>query len=160
MTSHSTNWQKPWINNVNWLIDLVTDLGDTATDYISDIRTIADQLLEGDTIRDEVEEFADTHGVHNLMFLQDYKTAVEELSESIVEEFLEDFGMDMIEHAPEMYQGEYSSGAEFAESIVDDCYDTRDYPTWVQIDWEATWDYALSYDYTITESGYVFNSNY
>ena len=94
------------------------------------------------------------------MFLQDYKTAVEELSESIVEEFLEDFGMDMIEHAPEMYQGEFTDGAEFAESIVSDCYDTRDYPTWVQIDWEATWDYALSYDYTITESGYVFNSNY
>ena len=160
MTSLSTNWQTPWINNVNWLIDLVTDLGDHATDYITDIRTIADQLLEGDTIRDEVEEFADTHGVHNLMFLQDYKTAVEELSESIVEEFLEDFGMDMIEHAPEMYQGEYYSGADFAESIVSDCYDTRDYPTWVQVDWEATWDYALSYDYTITESGYVFNSNY
>ena len=159
-TEEKQNWQTSWVSNVNWLIDLVNDLGDHATDYITDIRTIADQLLEGDTIRDEVEEFADNHGVHNLMFLQDYKTAVEELSESIVEEFLEDFGMDMIEHAPEMYQGEYSSGAEFAESIVSDCYDTRDYPTWVQIDWEKTWDYALSYDYTITESGYVFNSNY
>ena len=52
MTSFSTNWQTPWINNVNWLIDLVTDLGDHATDYITDIRSLADQLIEGDTIRD------------------------------------------------------------------------------------------------------------
>ena len=160
MTSFSTNWQTPWISNVNWLIDLVNDLGDTATDYITDIRTIADQLIEGDTIRDEVEEFADTPGVHNLMFLQDYKNAVDELSEDIVSEFLEDFGMDMVEHAPEMYQGEFMDGAAFAESIVDDCYGCGELPTWVQVDWEKTWDYALSYDYTITDSGYVFNSNY
>ena len=160
MTSFSNNWQTPWISNVNWLIDLINDLGDTATDYISDIRSTADQLLEGDTIRDEVEEFVDTHGVHNLMFLQDYKTAVDELSESIVDEFLEEFGMDMVEHASEMFQGEYYSGADFAESLVDDCYGHGEMPTWVQVDWEATWDYALSYDYTITDSGYVFNSNY
>ena len=161
MTSFSTqNWQTSWINNAAWLIDLIDELGDTATDYITEIRLLADQLLEGDTTLAEIEEFADTHGVHNLMHLQEYKTAVEELSEDIVREFLEDFGMDMIEHAPEMYQGEYSSGAEFAESIVDDCYGCGELPTWVQVDWEATWDYALSYDYTITDSGYVFNSNY
>ena len=160
MTSFTNNWQTPWISNVNWLIDLINDLGDTATDYISDIRSTADQLLEGDTIRDEVEEFVDTHGVHNLMYLQDYKTAVDELSESIVDEFLEEFGMDMVEHAPEMFQGEYYSGADFAESLVDDCYGHRDLPDWVQVDWEKTWDYALCYDYTITDSGYVFNSNY
>ena len=160
MTSFTNNWQTPWISNVNWLIDLINDLGDTATDYISDIRSTADQLLEGDTIRDEVEEFVDTHGVHNLMFLQDYKLAVAELSESIVDEFLEEFGMDMVEHAVDMYQGEYYSGADFAESLVDDCYGCGELPSWVQVDWEQTWDYALSYDYTITDSGYVFNSNY
>ena len=54
MTSFSTNWQTPWISNVNWLIDLVNDLGDHATDYITDIRTIADQLLEG--VREAAEE--------------------------------------------------------------------------------------------------------
>ena len=157
----TTNWQTPWISNVNWLIDLINDLDmNSATLWTRDIRSLADQLLEGDTIRDEVEEFADTHGVHNLQFLQEYKTAVDELSEDIVTEFLEMFDMDMVEHASEMFQGEYYSGADFAESIVSDCYDTRDYPSWVQIDWEKTWDYALSYDYIITDSGYVFNSNY
>ena len=68
--------------------------------------------------------------------------------------------MDMVEHAVDMYQGEYYSGADFAESLVDDCYGCGDLPSWVQVDWEQTWDYALSYDYTITDSGYVFNSNY
>ena len=160
MTSISNNWQTSWINNAAWLIDLIDELGDTATDYITEIRLLADQLLEGDTTLAEVEEFADTHGVHNLMHLQEYKTAVDELSESIVDEFLEEFGMDMVEYASEMFQGEYYSGADFAESLVDDCYGHRDLPDWVQVDWEKTWDYALCYDYTITDSGYVFNSNY
>jgi len=160
MTSLSNNWQTSWINNAAWLIDLIDELGDTATDYITEIRLLADQLLEGDTTLAEVEEFADTHGVHNLMYLQEYKTAVDELSEDIVSEFLEDFGMDMIEHASEMFQGEYYSGADFAESIVNDCYGHGEMPTWVQVDWEKTWDYALCYDYIITDSGYVFNSNY
>ena len=160
MTSLSNNWQTSWINNAAWLIDLIDELGDTATDYITEIRSLADQLLEGDTTLAEVEEFADTHGVHNLMHLQEYKTAVYELSEDIVSEFLEDFGMDMIEHAPEMFQGTFTDGAEFAESIVDDCYGHGELPTWVQVDWEKTWEYALCYDYIITDSGYVFNSNY
>ena len=160
MTSLSNNWQTSWINNAAWLIDLIDELGDTATDYITEIRSLADQLLEGDTTLAEVEEFADTHGVHNLMYFQEYKTTVYELSEDIVSEFLEEFGMDMVEHAPEMYQGEFMDGAAFAESIVDDCYGCGEMPTWVQIDWEKTWEYALCYDYVITDSGYVFNSNY
>ena len=48
-----------------------------------------------------------------------------------------------------MYQGQYDSGAEFAEMIASDCgYVSRDMPSWIEIDWQKTWDNALSYDYT------------
>ena len=39
------------------------------------------------------------------------------------------------------------SGAEFAEQIASDCgYITRDLPSWIEIDWQESWD-NLSYDY-------------
>ncbi len=60
----------------------------------------------------------------------------------------------------DMYQGQYDSGAEFAEQIASDCgYISRDMPSWIEIDWQKTWDNALSYDYT--QIGYaIFNDSY
>ena len=58
-----------------------------------------------------------------------------------------------------MYQGQYRNGAEFAEQIASDCgYVTRDLPSWIQIDWQKTWD-NLSADYTEI-NGHIFNNNY
>jgi hypothetical protein len=68
--------------------------------------------------------------------------------------------VDTIEHFDEMYQGQYDSGAEFAEMIASDCgYVSRDMPSWIEIDWQKTWDNALSYDYT--QIGYaIFSDSY
>ena len=60
-----------------------------------------------------------------------------------------------------MYQGQYNSGADFAEQIATDCgYITRDLPSWIEIDWQKTWDNALSYDYTELIGCHIFNNNY
>ena len=34
-----------------------------------------------------------------------------------------------------------------------------DLPSWIEIDWEKTWD-NLSYDYTELLGGHIFNNNY
>ena len=75
-------------------------------------------------------------------------------------DFIENYDTDAIEHFEDMYQGQYDSGAEFAEMIASDCgYVSRDMPSWIEIDWQKTWDNALSYDYT--QIGYeIFNDNY
>ena len=75
-------------------------------------------------------------------------------------DFIENYDVDSVEHFEEMYQGQYDSGAEFAEMIASDCgYVSRDMPSWIEIDWQKTWDNALSYDYT--QIGYaIFNDNY
>ena len=81
--------------------------------------------------------------------------------EEVVDEFIEDFDVSAIENFEDMYQGQYESGAEFAEQICQDCgYITRELPSWVEIDWQKTWDNALSYDYTLIGEGHIFNANY
>lgn len=53
-----------------------------------------------------------------------------------------------IEDFREAYQGSYESGAEFAEQTAIDCGDIpENLPSWIVIDWEATWNCNLRFDY-------------
>ena len=86
-----------------------------------------------------------------------YQRLVDDYGQEVVDEFMEDYD---IENFEDMYQGQYRNGAEFAEQLCQDCgYTTRELPSWIEIDWQKTWDNALSYDYT--QIGYaIFSDNY
>ena len=93
-------------------------------------------------------------------YYEDYYRAIEDLGEDIVNAFIEVFYIESIGNIEESYQGQMT-GAEFAEQIASDCgYVTRDLPSWIEIDWQKTWDNALSYDYTELIGGHIFNNNY
>ena len=90
-----------------------------------------------------------------------YNRLVDDYGQLVVDEFIEEFDTDAIEHFEDMFQGQYNSGGDFAEQIATDCgYVTRELPHWIEIDWEKTWDKALSYDYTEIGNGYIFCDNY
>ena len=56
--------------------------------------------------------------------------------------------------------GQYESGAEFAQSIAEDCGDVpRGMSSWIEIDWDKSWD-NLSYDYVESNDGHIFSQNY
>ena len=94
-------------------------------------------------------------------YYEEYNRLVDNYGQNLVDEFIEDFDVSTIENFEDMYQGQYNSGADFAEQIASDCgYITRDLPSWIEIDWQKTWDNALSYDYTELIGGHIFNNNY
>tara|TARA_B100001250_G_C19403440_1_gene615758 strand:+ start:270 stop:620 length:351 start_codon:yes stop_codon:yes gene_type:complete len=81
-----------------------------------------------------------------------------------------DLGIETPEQFEDAYQGCHdkscsggmSGEAVFTEEMISDCY-TFDIPTWVYIDWQKTWNDALSFDYsTIEDDGviYFFNNNF
>ena len=91
-------------------------------------------------------------------YYEDYYRAVDDLGEDIVNAFIEVFYIESIGNIEESYQGEMS-GSEFAEQIASDCgYVRGDLPSWIEIDWKASWD-NLSYDYC-EQDGYIFNQNF
>ena len=91
-------------------------------------------------------------------YYEDYYRAVDDLGEDIVNAFIEVFYIESIGNIEESYQGEMS-GSEFAEQIASDCGYVKDnLPSWIEINWEKTWD-NLSYDYTEID-GHIFNNNY
>ena len=106
-------------------------------------------------------DFIESYGqTEFLTYYETYHRLVEDYGQGLVDEFAEHFDIDSVEHFEESYQGQFDSGAEFAEMIASDCgYVSRDMPSWIEIDWQKTWDNALSYDYT--QIGYaIFNDNY
>lgn len=74
-------------------------------------------------------------------------------------EYLDDMGADDLSDFDEAYQGQWNNGADFAESL---CLDSGDvpsnFPSWICIEWEATWNCNLRHDYHITNSGHVFRN--
>jgi hypothetical protein len=64
----------------------------------------------------------------------------------------------MFEFFEEAFYGCYDSEGEFAEQFTNDVYGF-DAPSFVVIDWEATWNCNLRYDFDF-EDGFVFCKNF
>ena len=117
------------------------------------------ELSEDGHDLDEMKEFIETHGHKDfVLYYEDYANMVEEYDQETVDSFIEVFDLMDVEHLRDAYHGYYTSGAEFAESFVSDCYGLPDMPYWIAIDWEKTWD-NLSYDYS-ESNGYIFSNHW
>lgn len=74
-------------------------------------------------------------------------------------EYLDDTGADDLSDFEEAYQGQFQDGGEFAQHIAEELGEVpKELPSWIVIDWDASWDRGLRFDYTITDSGHVFRN--
>ena len=119
-----------------------------------------ESLIDQGEDRSEMEAFIEMHGHKDFyLYFEDYRQAVHEYDQETVDAFLEEFDLMDVENLNDAYQGQYRSGAEFAENLVTDCgYIHQELPYWIEIDWEKTWD-NLSYDYSEC-NGYIFSNNW
>ena len=123
------------------------------------VTELFNELVDDGHDADELQAFIDEYGKSQFVdYIEEYLQAVDEYNEEVVESFLEIFDIESIGSLSDSYQGQYDSGADFAQSIVSDCY-TMDMPSWVEVDWKATWD-NLDYDYTEGSGGHIFSQNF
>ena len=82
-------------------------------------------------------------------YYMQYSSLIDDYGQGLVDEYIEYYFLDAIDHFEDAYSGEYESGADFAQEMASDMgYINNNIPSWVEIDWQATWDNALSHDYT------------
>ena len=119
------------------------------TDFFTAILEAKGEIKTVDQLNDElIQKYPEQKDILEEL-LEDYDSEA-------IQEFIDYFGEDMLESFTDAYQGEMT-GAEFAEQLVTDCY-CLDIPSFVCIDWEATWE-ELRYDFT--ELGdYIFAQNF
>ena len=126
------------------------------------VTELFNELVDDGHDADDLQAFSDEYGKSQFVdYIEEYLQAVDEYNEEVVESFLEIFDIDSIGNLSESYQGQYDSGAEFAEQLARDCCDIRDehLSSWIEIDWKASWD-NLDYDYTEGNGGHIFSQNF
>ena len=116
------------------------------------------ELLEEVYDREDAEEFIKVHGEKNFFYYyEEYVQLIDDYSEEAVLAYLENEDISCLSCFSEAYMGEYGDGAEFAQSIAEECCEIpREMASWIEIDWKASWE-NLEYDYSIVD-GHVFRN--
>jgi hypothetical protein len=119
-----------------------------------------EELLEENYALEDILEFVDKNSEFDLVkYYEDYCTAGENIGYDVVDAFVNYHGdMCYVEYVEQAYRGVYRDEATFAEEYYNDVYGS-DIPDFVVVDWEATWNSSLRYDYDFID-GYVFSGNF
>ena len=100
--------------------------------------------------------------------LESLKKEIEELGyfDSVPDSFyqeLMDYGIETSDQFEDAYQGEYETGAQFAENLCENCgyLDDDKIPTFItnHINWEDVWSRELRFDY-FEVNGHYFTNNF
>ena len=133
------------------------------TSYSEETQTQIEEFLENTFgwDEDELVAFVERFGEEKFkLYFEEYADMVDDIGIGVVEAFLDVFDIESISSCRDAYQGCYESGAEFAQQIAEDCCEIpRDMPSWIEIDWKASWD-NLDYDYVESDNGHIFSQNF
>ena len=122
-----------------------------------------DELIDENYALDDMLEFIDTYNESDFVaHYEEYVRCGEIIGYEAVDALIDEMGdVCYIEDCDERYRGEYESTADFAEQFTEELY--GDVPSHVVVDWEATYDNNLRYDFTACEAGYrtvyIFSDN-
>jgi len=122
-----------------------------------------DELIEENYALDDMLEFIDQRNESDFVaHYEEYVRCGEAIGYEAVDALIDEMGdVCYIEDCDERYRGEYESTADFAEQFTEEIY--GDVPSHVVVDWEATYDNNLRYDFTACEAGYrtvyIFSDN-
>ena len=111
-----------------------------------------DELLEENYALDDMLEFIDTYNENDFVaYYEEYVRCGEAIGYVAVDALIGETGcMSDVEDCDERYQGFYHDEAEFAEDFYNQ---TMDVPDGLVIDWEATYEQNLRYDFTSCNDG-------
>ena len=120
-----------------------------AADTVSKI----DELIDESYALDDMLEFIDAHNESDFVaYYEEYVRCGEAIGYEAVDALISEMGdVSYIEDCDERYQGHYHNEAEFAEEFVTEM--GYDVPSIVVVDWEATWETSLRYDFTACNDG-------
>ena len=122
------------------------------------VEFIEENCVEGEYDLDDALKFIDEHNEDDFVaYYDEYVRVGESIGYDVVDAFIEYQGsVSYVEHVEDAYFGAYNSGADFTEEYYNN---TGEVPSFLVVDWEATWEQNLRYDFNFVD-GYVFSSSF
>jgi len=117
-----------------------------------------DELLDENYALDDMLEFIDQRNESDFVhYYEEYVRCGEAIGYEAVDALIDEMGdVSDIEGCDERYQGCYNDEADFAEEFMNDM--GYDIPAAIVVDWEATWEQNLRYDFTACNDGTSYRS--
>jgi hypothetical protein len=115
-----------------------------------------DELLDENYALDDMLKFIDEYNEGDFVaFYEEYVRCGEAIGYEAVDALISEMGcVSYIEDCDERYQGCYDNEAEFAEYFYNEM--GTFIPEGIVVDWEATWETSLRYDFTACNDGYGY----
>ena len=117
-----------------------------------------EELTEYSYELNEVLDFLDTYGEDKVEYVEAYLDAISNLgiddAKEVIDNYAEYNGIEYVEGCDELYQGNYTDVEQFIDELELIDYDI---PSWLCIDYEATWESALRFDYDKIDSTYGYD---
>ena len=132
------------------------------TSYSEETQTQIEEFLENTFgwDEDELVDFVERFGEEKFkLYFEEYADMVDDIGIDVVSAFLDVFDIENVSSCRDAYQGCDDSGAEIAQSIAEDCGEVGSNSSWIEIDWDKSWD-NLSYDYVESNDGHIFSQNF
>ena len=132
------------------------------TSYSEETQTLIEEFLETtwNWDEDELVDFVERFGEEKFkLYFEEYADMVDDIGIDVVSAFLNVFDIENVSSCRDAYMGCYESGAEFAQSIAEDCGEVGSNSSWIEIDWDKSWD-NLSYDYVESNDGHISSQNF
>lgn len=121
--------------------------------YAAETVEMIDNLLEENYALDDMLKFIDEYNENDFVaYYEEYVRCGEAIGYEAVDALIGEMGcVSDIEGCDDRYQGFYNDEAEFAEDFYNQM--GAYVPEGIVVDWEATWEHSLRYDYTACSDG-------
>ena len=115
---------------------------------------LIDNLIEDNYELSDMLEFIDENSEDDFVaYYEEYCEQGEKLGYNVVDAFIHENGLADVENCEEAYVGTYRDVEEFVEDLMENTGDDRHIPSYVVIDFKATWEQGLSDDYDAVDIG-------
>ena len=124
-----------------------------AADTVEKIEELLDEQYDLQAMLTFIDEHDEDDFVN---YYEEYVRCGEAIGFEAVDALIEEQGcISYIDCCDERYQGCYQSTADFAEEFYTNTM-CLDIPAAIVVDWEATWDTSLYYDFTACSDGQAY----
>ena len=137
------------------LENVLTVLDYFGEEYYEHFEQIFEMLEDTGADNEELYDFVEAFSVDDLKYFEDYKSAVDDYNEDAVKAYVDCCGIECVAGFEDAYEGEFDNVEAFVSYFMENT--GEEIPSWIIVDYEATWNYSLRYDY-YEENGFYFRN--